>query len=485
MSSSILSLTQHLKIENLRTCMSWTCSGVQTRWHSIGLELDIHPDYLEKIEYEKKDCEAQLRKVYEQWLKGNVINDTVPTMNILVQVIGATEGGNNRALANEIKKKFEVTEEGENDQALANKMKNNLEQPALKKTKKGKGKSKAKSKSNEIVTISKAIKNKACTLQEDSLLNSASLDKENAFLAQDAEAAPLTKDASLDKENASLEMAPLATENVPANKENASALDDECTLLKALITEKSPLEEGAQKEILFKKECQVVPLKDIPSGVIITIIVIRKQTFNSRWLQAISPKINLSCRCRKQVVKELELIRVGSNFIQIYDCITRDDISIDNKAYREDIEKLQEKCPNPDLVLFCTPLINQRLYLNQRLYRTDQQKVRNNDINTIDFFSKICTKKIWMHALFVLSKEDDTGESSNMLKSKILGRCRLLKERIKATRCPTSIAPLKYACVENKMHEKPTWKADIISDMCRCCTDKARPVLQSCLDDRV
>lgn len=454
-------LKKPLSINDLKQCMI-LINGIESRWEAVGLELGVSPNDLQAIDRDKNQCEDKLREVCRYWLQGNVVNkDKQPNMDKLIKAIGAKHAGKNWALANRMKRQI-------------------LEKPIPRRKH-------SRTRRNTAKIIPKGTHKHVVPLNEESTLlanRNASLDKESDTL--DEENGILDeKNAHIDKDNDKGNDT-LDKEITLLDKEN-SLLDKKDTLdtsLSKYATEDVPLKEGIGSQL--KEE---LPLSEVVSskGIApiassgchtVKVIIIRKLKFDSKWLQAILPRINLSCCKRMQVVKELKLIAVDGHFIQAYDCIARGDIKIGTEAYREDIEKLQKKCPNPDLVLFCTPL------LNQRLCPADQQKIRKNDSNTINFFSKVWNKKIWTNTLFVFSRVHVATQDSTTLKKKISRRCDYLKERIQDSTCATLMTPLEYCCVDNRAHEKPTWKANIISNMCRCCTKIARPVLQSCLDDR-
>ena len=118
---------------------------------------------------------------------------------------------------------------------------------------------------------------------------------------------------------------------------------------------------------------------------------------------------------RRQVVHELSPCPQinGYNF-RIFDCIAKNDISIANQAYREDLEKLRIRCRKPDLVIFCTPLIPRKVSSEEEAHR-----IRNNDSKTIDFYYRTQGKEFFSKCIFILTGEVEEEEASQDLERRI------------------------------------------------------------------
>ena len=72
------------------------------------MALRLHPDLLDKIKAEQPDTNSCLREVLSEWLKK--MYDTTsygpPSWKLLVAAVAHRAGGNNRALAEKIAKKY-------------------------------------------------------------------------------------------------------------------------------------------------------------------------------------------------------------------------------------------------------------------------------------------------------------------------------------------------------------------------------------------
>ena len=79
-------------------------SNVAHKWKDIGLALRLHPDKLEMIEADCHDSRSCLRKTLTEWLKKsyNTTRFGQPSWKLLVAAVADKDGGNDRALAENI-----------------------------------------------------------------------------------------------------------------------------------------------------------------------------------------------------------------------------------------------------------------------------------------------------------------------------------------------------------------------------------------------
>ena len=78
---------------------------VNARWKPIGLTLGLDHGQLEAVERDKVNCEDCLTEVLTLWLKRNYNTEKFeePSWEMLARAVGHRSGGNNSALAQEIK----------------------------------------------------------------------------------------------------------------------------------------------------------------------------------------------------------------------------------------------------------------------------------------------------------------------------------------------------------------------------------------------
>ena len=81
---------------------------VATRWKHIGLALRLDPAQLDVIEMENKKVDDCLTKVLHLWLKKAYNSERFgePSWTLLARAVGHPAGGNDRALAEKIAKKY-------------------------------------------------------------------------------------------------------------------------------------------------------------------------------------------------------------------------------------------------------------------------------------------------------------------------------------------------------------------------------------------
>ena len=77
-------------------------------WEDVGLALKLKPHVLSTIKKDHMDAKACLRNVLMEWLKKgyNTTRFGVPSWKLLVAAVAHPAGGNNRALAEQIAKKY-------------------------------------------------------------------------------------------------------------------------------------------------------------------------------------------------------------------------------------------------------------------------------------------------------------------------------------------------------------------------------------------
>ena len=81
---------------------------VAALWEDVGLALKLKPHVLSTIKKDHTDAKACLRNVLMEWLKKgyNTTRFGVPSWKLLVAAVAHPAGGNNRALAEQIAKKY-------------------------------------------------------------------------------------------------------------------------------------------------------------------------------------------------------------------------------------------------------------------------------------------------------------------------------------------------------------------------------------------
>lgn len=198
------------------------------------------------------------------------------------------------------------------------------------------------------------------------------------------------------------------------------------------------------------------------------VCLVRKLDSRLQFLKSFFP---LSSKPKRNLIQSTTVI-VGPHKLTIHDCIACEELTW------QDIEHLQKKCPEPDLVLFCTPLLN-----NHK--PQDRQKIQANDAETISFFSKSIIDKqlFWSKTLFVLSKEQVKDETSKKSTNRITSRIKFLKGRVETSSC------LKYQIKHVIVNDIPEldndapWKKDMLDAIASICGDelKARNVFGQCL----
>ena len=77
-------------------------------WEDVGLALKLKPHVLNTIKNDHRDAKACLRNVLAEWLKKgyNTTRFGVPSWKLLVEAVAHPAGGNDRALAEQIAKKY-------------------------------------------------------------------------------------------------------------------------------------------------------------------------------------------------------------------------------------------------------------------------------------------------------------------------------------------------------------------------------------------
>ena len=80
---------------------------VTARWKYIGLALRLSPALLETIESDRGNLQDRLTEVLTQWLNHNYDTKRFgePTWELLAEAVGHPAGGNNSALADEIRQR--------------------------------------------------------------------------------------------------------------------------------------------------------------------------------------------------------------------------------------------------------------------------------------------------------------------------------------------------------------------------------------------
>lgn len=209
------------------------------------------------------------------------------------------------------------------------------------------------------------------------------------------------------------------------------------------------------------------------SSATVKIVLIRKEKFDCNWLKAISPEIKLNLESREKIVLEQKPVLIAHHHkIIIYDCLAT------NYATPNDIQKLRKKCPEPDLVLYCTPL------MDQTLANKEQNKIRTDDANTISFYSARYipdNKQFWSKVLFVLSKGYVANEENQDLEKRISERKEYLEEHVK-TCLGTNSFHIKHVVVENDLypeeHAAPRWNEDLLHAMIECCENEKAKIFE-------
>ena len=82
--------------------------NVAHKWKGVGMALGLHPDLLDKIKAEQLDSNSCLGEVLSEWLKRmyDTTSHGLPSWKLLVAAVAHPLGGNNRALAERIAKKY-------------------------------------------------------------------------------------------------------------------------------------------------------------------------------------------------------------------------------------------------------------------------------------------------------------------------------------------------------------------------------------------
>ena len=84
---------------------------VADKWRKIGLALRLDPDLLSRIRGNHSDVEDCLEDVLTKWLKKayDVTRFGAPSWKLLVEAVAHRAGGNDRALAERIARKYKGT----------------------------------------------------------------------------------------------------------------------------------------------------------------------------------------------------------------------------------------------------------------------------------------------------------------------------------------------------------------------------------------
>ena len=82
------------------------------KWKALGLALRLHPDTLSRIEADRRiyGVESCLEETLSEWLKESYdsARHGQPSWQLLVPAVANPAGGNNRALAEQIARKYNV-----------------------------------------------------------------------------------------------------------------------------------------------------------------------------------------------------------------------------------------------------------------------------------------------------------------------------------------------------------------------------------------
>lgn len=97
--------TRVLSIDNTREVLE-VLEPVATRWKWIGIALNLNTCTMDVIDEEFNTVDDKLSKMTTLWLKQAYDTETYgkPTWPVLIEAVRSKIGGNNKALADEIKK---------------------------------------------------------------------------------------------------------------------------------------------------------------------------------------------------------------------------------------------------------------------------------------------------------------------------------------------------------------------------------------------
>ncbi|XP_011407924.1 PREDICTED: inner centromere protein-like [Amphimedon queenslandica] len=501
-------LTKRLTIKDLHQCMA-LANPIKTRWRPVGLALKVDANELASIDIDFKFCEDKLRQVFQYWLERNVIEDFSmkdATWKDLLEAI--KKDGKKPGLAEEIMRKLEQEEQEREQQEREQQEREQQEreqqereqqereqqereqQEREQQEREQQEREQQEQEQQEREQQEKKKEEHNCLKKKKSINKSKNpASKKGNFPKKKVGAKkmhPSKKDASLDEiddccqENGTIQLYRDTSEKTIQKLQNEDITplynENTCTCDISLLDDRTT-EDVVEKDSTVKIAEESLVSDDIPpilpSGITSSIIIIRQVEFNYTCLQAVFPHINLSYRSGRQQIKRSVKSLPANNKLLLYDYTASNNISIHEEVYRKEVEHLFKKCPDPDLIIFCTSMPNKL---------QSPERIRENEKNAIRALSHFFKTKLWTNTLFFYSTKRNVNETPIQFEQRLSKKDQHLTKCVSQTFIPSTIIPIKSIYLDAKKKTVTTTeKNDIFKAMEERSTAQARPILYSYL----